>query len=596
MAHWSESSKRLEICTTVIADIAQLEVQATNSIPSVILLYLPPQRSDTDAANSQDAFEKIASFCKKLHEETTVCVLTSASDAARLLPFLEKILAFQLWVAVKTPIENNTQLMSSLPGRHCALLVLTRYNGSLRHTKTRIQYTYCPACGKSTKDYGGKKHVYHEYGTLMADVWRDIEYSPGNGISPLTERLQDLFGLEPYINLQVLDMSVCSEMLPERNTSVVRETYLPLEWVEDIIPLGSKLINADCLTALKEIPGNSVDFCFADPPYNLQKRYDHWDDALETRAYFEWCDQWLTEMARVLKPGRTLVVLNIPLWAVRHYKHLATLLQFQQWIVWEALGFPVRMIMPAHYSILCFSKGVPRPLPGQTRDRHSLAESEASTAQEELYCFRGNCLAQRRRLAKNDRSKISDLWHDIHRLKHNSRRVDHPCQLPPILMRRLYAIFSETDEMVLDCFNGSGTSTLVAQQMGRRFTGIELSQEYHILAEKRHQQLSRGEDPFAKNEVIPKAKNSLVARLPKQQYEVTKKNLQLDVRRIARKLGKMPSRDEVQANTPFPMEYFDKYFISWGEVCAAARTTGMSELPTLVSPLQAEAQLTFEEC
>jgi DNA modification methylase len=41
------------------------------------------------------------------------------------------------------------------------------------------------------------------------------------------------------------------------------------------IALSSHLINDDSLTALKSIPDNSIDFCFADPPYNLKKKYDN---------------------------------------------------------------------------------------------------------------------------------------------------------------------------------------------------------------------------------------------------------------------------------------------------------------------------------
>jgi site-specific DNA-methyltransferase (adenine-specific) len=75
----------------------------------------------------------------------------------------------------------------------------------------------------------------------------------------------------------------------------------------------------------------------------------------------------------------------------------------------------------------------------------------------------------------------------------------------------------------LDCFNGAGTSTLVAQQMNRRFIGIELSLDYHEIALKRHEQLSEGIDPFGKVNTIPSVKNSSVERLPKQKYKVSKK-------------------------------------------------------------------------
>jgi len=60
-------------------------------------------------------------------------------------------------------------------------------------------------------------------------------------------------------------------------------------------------------------------------------------------------------------------------------------------------------------------------------------------------------------------------------------------------------------------------------------------------------------------------------------YKVPKKTLQLEVKRIARKSGKIPTRDEVLKMSKYPIDYYDSYFISWGEVCAAARNTGMSE-------------------
>ncbi len=300
---------------------------------------------------------------------------------------------------------------------------------------------------------------------------------------------------------------------------------------------------------------------------------------METQEYFAWCDTWLSELMRVLKPGRTLAVLNIPLWAVRHYQHLATLGQFQSWIAWEALSFPVRMVMPAHYAIVCFSKGEPRSLPGLTMSVLPTAEQKDLTPLGENLCIRGACVSGRQRNPNLQQGKLSDLWHDIHRLKHNSRRVDHPCQLPPALMRRLFALFTRPQETILDCFNGAGTSTLVAHQMGRGYVGMELSAEYHRIAADRHAQIEQGEDPFGKQEIMPKAKNSSVARLPKQQYAVSKKVLQLDVRRIARELGRLPTREEVAVLSPYPITHYDEYFFSWGEVCAAARTTGMSEHP-----------------
>jgi site-specific DNA-methyltransferase (adenine-specific) len=578
MAHWSENSRKLEQSTIEIDDLSLLKTVKSDE-PVVYLFWLPSKRTSDDAANSKDAFSMIAESCGKLNEESTVCVLTTPPDAAMLLPHLEKSLRFQLWIAVKKSPDSYTDQAGMLPDSHAALLVLTRYKKTLVHTKTRIKYTYCPACGKTTKDYGGKKHTYHEYGTLMSDVWRDVECDPGSNIDVVADRLRDLFGLKPYEHFFLIDLRECEKLLPQSRKQAAKSSKSFNQEPESGIRLDSQLMNEDCLEALASLPDDSVDFCFADPPYNLNKKYDRWDDAIESVRYFDWCDKWLSELCRVLKPSRTLAVLNIPLWAVRHYQHVISMMNFQSWIAWESLGFPVRMIMPAHYAILCFSKGSPRPLPGLSDFKGNIAEEACLKPLKEFYCLRATCIARRRSSGKSDCSAISDIWHDIHRLKHNSRRVDHPCQLPPLLMRRLFALFTNPGEIILDCFDGAGTSTLVARQMNRSFIGIELSQQYHEIALQRHEQIELGGDPFGKADRVLTAKNSPVQRLPRQKYEVAKKDLQMDVKRIARQLGHIPTKKEVEALSKFPIEYFDKYFTSWGEVCAAARTTGMTELP-----------------
>jgi site-specific DNA-methyltransferase (adenine-specific) len=77
--------------------------------------------------------------------------------------------------------------------------------------------------------------------------------------------------------------------------------------------------------------------------------------------------------------------------------------------------------------------------------------------------------------------------------------------------------------------------------------------------------------------------------MPKQKYAIPKKTLQLEVRRVAKKLHRLPDRDELARYGKYPIEYYDQYFVSWGEVCAAARTTGMTENRT---PTE-EKQLSF---
>jgi len=145
-------------------------------------------------------------------------------------------------------------------------------------------------------------------------------------------------------------------------------------------------------------------------------------------------------------------------------------------------------------------------------------------------------------------------------------------------MFRLISLFTDKGESVLDPFNGVGTTTLTAQQLHRKHIGIELSEYYYHIAKQRHIELSNGIDPFRKmNDGTPKAKNSPVKRMKKQKYEISKKTLQLEIRAISEQIGHIPTKEEIMKLSQYPFEYFENYFHSWGEVRAAARTTGMTE-------------------
>lgn len=537
---------------------------------NVEFVLLPYYKGLEEIPNKEQVYNSINSFISTTNENSTIAILTSPIFAADFCSQLRPDIHLKLWIAVR--LANPILKENYIKEENAALLILTRYKQSLNHTKTRIGYTYCPSCDKTTKDYGGKKHLYHEFGTLMSDVWRDISIDFQSEPVEVIQRLKDVFGLPEYQSINYYDQR--SFYLPTNEQHVYKIFSQQINHYSD----RSLLLNGDCIEQLKLIPDNSIDFCFADPPYNLKKKYESWDDGIDIQKYFEWCDEWLSEMARVLKPGCTLAVLNIPQWCIRHFKHLNTILDYQDWIVWEGLSMPVRMIMPAHYSILCFSKGEPRALPALVRSKNSMLEEKVIQALSENYCVRSSCISKRKKQRVKDTELTTNIWWDVHRLKHNSRRVDHPCQLPPLFMYRLISLFTNENEFVLDPFDGAGTTSLTAAQLKRKYVGIELSEYYHTITTQRHRDLSEGIDPFRKNnDDSPKAKNSPVERLKKQKYEVSKKVLQLEIKSIAKLLGHVPSKDEVVQHSKYPLEYYEAYFISWGEVTAAARTTGMTE-------------------
>jgi site-specific DNA-methyltransferase (adenine-specific) len=588
MAHQSEDISKLELIDNGVNSVGDIKKHFTKN-SNVLVFSLPFMEHSNSDNVSRDIVRYLAENLQNFGENTLFCFLSSSQVTSEIYIQLHEKLAYQLSIAIK--LFKQIIRDGYIPSNHANLLILSKYKSSLKHTKTRIAYTYCPVCDKTTKDYGGKKHLYHSYGTLMSDVWKDITYSPGTYPKDILERLTDLFGLDLYKKLIFFDFS---RYQSKNIKSAIKDNQLSFilnNKATDNIINNSQLISGDCLEHLKNIPDSSVDFCFADPPYNLSKKYDTWNDNLETEEYFKWCNNWIDELMRVLKPGRYLALLNIPLLSIRYYSHLIKNNSFIDWIVWESLSMPVRMIMPSHYTILVFSKGSPIKPPGLFNNQLTDLELDSMVTTKENYCIRNNCINFR---VKNNyvyKEPITNLWWDIHRIKHNTRRVDHPTQLPPKLMHRLITLFTDKNELVLDPFNGSGTTTLCAEQLNRKFLGIEKSIHYYELSLQRHNELRTGIDPFGKRDNSPKAKNSYVPRVKRQNYVISKKELQLEIKNISNKIGHIPSKEEVIKLGKYPIKYYEEYFLNWAEVCAAARTTGMQEVRIVKSDKNIDHQL-----
>lgn len=80
---------------------------------------------------------------------------------------------------------------------------------------------------------------------------------------------------------------------------------------------------------------------------------------------------------------------------------------------------------------------------------------------------------------------VSDVWTDLHRIKHAKNRDKHPCQLPETILERLILMTTDEGDVVLDPFNGTGTTVIAAKRLGRKYIGIELDKHYVSIAEEK---------------------------------------------------------------------------------------------------------------
>jgi site-specific DNA-methyltransferase (adenine-specific) len=245
------------------------------------------------------------------------------------------------------------------------------------------------------------------------------------------------------------------------------------EFFESLI---NKIVQGDCLDIMRKIPDNSVDVTFADPPFNLKKKYGSYYDKREVEEYLAWSKEWLTEMVRITKPSGSIFVHNIPKWLIYFGYYLNKIAIFRHWIAWDAIGSPLgKTLLPSHYGILYYVKSDNfkfysiRMLHKRCRNCHYILQDYGGK-KNQMHPFG---------------PLVSDVWTDIHRIRHKKRRDKHPCQLPIPLIERLLLFSSDEGDIVFDPFVGTGTTAIAAKRLGRRFIGIDIDPNYVEIANKK---------------------------------------------------------------------------------------------------------------
>ena len=237
---------------------------------------------------------------------------------------------------------------------------------------------------------------------------------------------------------------------------------------------SDQIILGDCLQLFRQLPDNCVDITFADPPFNLKKKYHSTKDRFELEEYLSWCESWMSEMVRVTKDSGSIFVHNIPKWLTYATNVLNKLADFRHWISWEAPTAPMgKSLQPAHYGILFYAKDAKLNKFYEIRYPH-------------LRCRKCGYLHKdyggKKGVLHPFGPLVSDSWTDIHRIRHNKYRDPHPCQLPIHLLERILLMSTDEGDIVLDPFLGTGTTAIAAKRLGRHYIGFELDETYATIA------------------------------------------------------------------------------------------------------------------
>jgi len=232
----------------------------------------------------------------------------------------------------------------------------------------------------------------------------------------------------------------------------------------------NQIIMGDAIEEMKKIPSSTIDMTFADPPFNLNKKYGNYKDTKTVADYIEWCEKWLTEMVRITKPTGSIFVHNIPKWLTYFAHHLNKIAFFKHWIAWDAMSTPLgKTLLPAHYGILFYTKESKGFKFNELRSPHK----KCRNCGEMIKDYGG-----KKSQINPYGTLLSDVWTDLHRIRHNARRDNHPCQLPEPLLERLILMTTDEGDVILDPFIGAGTTALAAKRLGRNYIGIDIDPKY----------------------------------------------------------------------------------------------------------------------
>lgn len=228
------------------------------------------------------------------------------------------------------------------------------------------------------------------------------------------------------------------------------------------------LFHDDCLNVLKSIKSDSIDTVFADPPFNLGKNYNNgFNDNIVEADYYSWCNSWIKECSRIIKPGGAFFLYALPELAIRFAAYMNNYMLFRHWIALSMKGTYSRgkKLYPAHYALLYYTKGEPK-----TFNKLRLPIPTCRHCRKEIKDYGGH-----RNKLNPLGLNLTDFWDDTSPNRHKKFKVRPGVnELKVVIPERAILVSTNPEEIVLDPFGGGGSTFQAAESNHRYWIGIEL--------------------------------------------------------------------------------------------------------------------------
>ncbi len=255
-----------------------------------------------------------------------------------------------------------------------------------------------------------------------------------------------------------------------------------------------QIILGDSVKLLKQWPAEKVDLVFADPPFNIGYKYHNYDDKRDVDDYLDFSRNWIKAVYRALRPGGSFYLAIGDEFAADLCVIARREIGFhlRNWIVWHyTFGQQTKkMFAKTHTHILYFSKG----MNGLTfnADAVRVASARQTTYGDSRANPKGKLpddvwfLRPPEAMPFGHFPEEGDTW-NVSRVcgTFKEREGWHGCQMPLAVLNRIIRASSNPGDLVLDPFNGSGTTAISAALLGRHYIGVDQSEEYVAWARKR---------------------------------------------------------------------------------------------------------------